>query len=218
MTKPTHLFTFSGVHGAGKTSVINDLANRLTSIGKRVFVLQEFPYVPNIQIGTMEFQAWYQTAMQQRSAVVKKLEWMFDVILLDRHPMDVDVYSARLRDSRVDEVVLEEDVKTMHQAYELDWYWGGSDNDIKMYRHKEYTAMFLFERPVDELVLSLQLRREKETHRKEWGEEKTSYLKEIIEKFRLFKKNPKTIFIENEVLSDTKDLVFDYVIRRIRDD
>ena len=69
----TDIFTFSGVHGSGKTTIINHIANRLTNIGESVFVLNEFPYIPEVPIGTMDFQAWYQSAMRQRNKVVKLL-------------------------------------------------------------------------------------------------------------------------------------------------
>jgi predicted ATPase len=209
----TKLFSFSGVHGSGKTTVINDLANRLTNIGERVFVLQEFPYIPNIQIGTIDFQAWYQNAMKQRNKVVDRLSRssmegkLFDVILLDRHPLDVDVYSSRLFDERIPKVNIPQEVKTMHHAYK-----------DSIHRWVDYDAVFLLERPIKDIIASLEIRREKEKHRKAWGEEDVEYLKYIIETFRIFKENPMTIFIDNKVLSDSKDLVFDHVVRRIRDE
>lgn len=216
----THIFTFSGVHGSGKTTIINSLANRLTNIGKSVFVMQEFPFIPNIPIGTMDFQAWYQTAMEQRNKVVKALHDMFDIILLDRHPLDVDVYTARLRNSTVETVDIEEEVETMHNVYvnDIQYYTWEMDIDKDKWKHKEYTAMFIFERPIQDLLISLKSRRQQEEHRKDWGEEDTEYLEYIIKKFRLFKKNDKTIFINNKVLKNTNDLVFDHVIRRIRDE
>ncbi len=209
----TKIFSFSGVHGSGKTTIINDLANRLTNIGERVFVLQEFPYIPDIQIGTIDFQAWYQNAMKQRAKVVKRLHRcglenkIFDVILLDRHPLDVDVYSSRLFDESIPKVNIPQEVKTMHQAFK----------DI-CFTPVEYDAMFLLERPIKDIIASLEIRREKEEHRKAWGEEDIEYLKYIIETFRIFKENPMTIFIDNKVLNGAKDLVFDHVIRRIRDE
>ena len=137
----THIFTFSGVHGSGKTTIINSLANRLTNIGKSVFVMQEFPFIPNIPIGTMDFQAWYQTAMEQRNKVVKALHDMFDIILLDRHTLDVDVYTARLRNSTVETVDIEEEVETMHNVYvnDIQYYTWELDIDKDKWKHKEYT-------------------------------------------------------------------------------
>ncbi len=209
----TKIFTFSGVHGSGKTTIINDMANRLTNIGERVFVLQEFPYIPDIQIGTIDFQAWYQNAMRQRNKVVNRLSRgglegeIFDVILLDRHPLDVDVYSSRLFDERIPKVNIAKEVQEMHHAYK---------NVINKWI--KYAGMFLLERPIKDIITSLETRQKKEEHRKAWGEEDTSYLKYIIDTFRIFKENPNVIFIDNKVLNDTKDLVFDYIIRRIRDE
>lgn len=209
----TKIFTFSGVHGSGKTTIINDLANRLTNIGERVFVLQEFPYMPDISIGTVDFQGWYHNAMKQRNEVVKRLNRrgldgkIFDVILLDRHPLDVDVYSSRLLDDKVPPVDIRKEVEKMHQAYKS-----------MAYAWINYDAMFLLERPIEDLLTSIKLRRDKEEHRKDWNEEDGEYLMYIIDTFRLFKKNPNIIFIDNKVFNDTKDLVFDHVIRRLRDE
>ncbi|KKN76640.1 hypothetical protein LCGC14_0368370 [marine sediment metagenome] len=209
----TKIFTFSGVHGSGKTTIINDIANRLTNIGERVFVLQEFPYIPDIQIGTIDFQAWYQNAMRQRNKVVNRLSRggldgeIFDVILLDRHPLDVDVYSSRLFDERIPKVNIAKEVQEMHHAHK-----------DSIYRQIDYAGMFLLERPIKDIIASLETRQKKEEHRKAWGEKDIEYLKYIIDTFRIFKENPNIIFIDNKVLNDTKDLVFDYVIRRIRDE
>ncbi len=204
----TDIITFSGVHGSGKTTIINDVANRLTNIGKRVFVLQEFPYIPDISIGTMDFQAWYYTAMEQRSLVVRRLMGMFDVILLDRHPLDVDVYTSRLLDSRITPIDIQSKVQTMSRVY--------LDHEYDMIRHwKEYTAMFLLERPYEDLKESIRLRQMAEGHRKDWNEDDGEYLMHIINTFRYFKENPNVTFIENKVLDDTKDLVFEHIIQRL---
>lgn len=211
----TKIFTFSGVHGSGKTTIINDLANRLTNIGERVFVLQEFPYIPNVPIGTVDFQGWYHNAMKQRTEVVKLLSKkrftdgeIFDVILFDRHPLDVDVYSSRLFDERIPMVNIPKEVSNMHKAHRK--YMG--------YEWVEYDGMFLLERSIEDIINSLTVRRDKEEHRKAWGEEDTEYLRYIIDTFRLFKANSNIIFIENKVLNDTINLVFDHVIRRLRDE
>jgi len=208
----TDIISFSGVHGSGKTTIINDVANRLTNIGKKVFVLQEFPYIPDVPIGTMDFQAWYYTAMEQRSDVVKKLVGMFDVILLDRHPLDVDVYTSRLLNKQVRPIDIEKEVINMHRAYDRT-HWIGRDPDRDW---KEYTAMFLLERPYEDLVKSLQMRLITEGHRKNWNEEDSEYLMHIINTFRHFKANDNTIFIENKDLDDTKDLVFEHIIQRLK--
>ena len=206
----TDVISFSGVHGGGKTTIINDVANRLTNIGKSVFVMQEFPYIPDIPIGTMDFQAWYMNAMKQRSKVVERLDGMFDVILLDRHPLDVDIYTSRLLDKRVPEVNIEYQVIDMHRMWDIQQIWGYNQD-----AWKEYAAMFVLERPYEELVQSLRFRRAVEGHRKDWNEEDKEYLMYIIDTFRLFKENRNTIFIENKVLKDTKDLVFEHVIQRL---
>lgn len=205
----TDVISFSGVHGSGKTTIINNVANRLTNIGKRVFVLQEFPYIPDIPIGTVDFQAWYDGAMNIRSKVVRKLikdkEPLFDVILLDRHPLDVAVYTSRLIDDDIFLTDIEAEVKFMHYIY----------NEGMFYR-KSYTAMFLLERPYEDLIPSLRLRQIAETHRTDWNEEDDAYLTHIIDTFRLFKENDNVIFIENKDLDDTKDLVFEHITQRLK--
>lgn len=205
----TNIFTFSGVHGSGKTTIINHVANRLTNIGYKVFVFQEFPYIPDIPIGTMDFQAWYQNAMEQRSLAVRRLSSMFDIILLDRHPLDVEVYSSRLRDERLPLVNIQKEVKTMSRAW--------LDREYDMVRHwKEYSGMFLLERPFEELKQSIKFRMMAEGYREAWSEDDKEYLMHIINTFRYFKEHPDIIFIDNEVLKDTKDLVFEHIIQRLK--
>ncbi len=206
----TDIITFSGVHGGGKTTIINNIANRLTNIGKSVFVMQEFPYIPNIPIGTMDFQAWYNGAMAQRTKVVRKIDDMFDVILLDRHPLDVDVYTSRLLNEKVSSINIKKAIKRMHLMYKTTGRW---DTKIEW---KKYSMMFVLERPYEDLLTSLKIRRETEIHRKNWNEEDSEYLMHIINTFRYFKKNPNITFIENKDLDDTKDLVFEHIIQRLR--
>lgn len=206
----TDIITFSGVHGSGKTTIINNVANRLTNIGKSVFVMQEFPYIPNIPIGTMDFQAWYDGAMEQRSKVVRKIDDMFDVILLDRHPLDVDVYTSRLLHEGVLHTNIKKAVKGMHIMYTFK-----KPYDDKVY-WKKYSMMFLLERPYEDLKQSLRFRLVAEGHRKDWNEENEEYLIHIINAFRYFKKNPNVTFIENKVLDDTKDLVFEHIVQRLK--
>lgn len=207
----TDIITFSGVHGSGKTTIINNVANRLTNIGKNVFVMQEFPYIPNIPIGTMDFQAWYNGAMDQRSKVVRKIDNMFDVILLDRHPLDVDVYTSRLLHKGVSHTNIKKAVKRMHLMYKRTiGHW------TSKIEWKKYSMMFLLERPYEDLKQSLRFRLVAEGHRKDWNEEDEEYLIHIINTFRYFKKNPNVTFIENKVLDDTKDLVFEHITQRLK--
>lgn len=207
----TDIFTFSGVHGSGKTTVINSVANRLTKTGKSVFVLNEFPFIPDIPIGTMDFQVWYKNSMNKRGEVVKKLDGMFDIILLDRHPLDVDVYTSRL---------LHKEVENYSYIYIEGMVTGnrvGLRTGLPYVMEDGYNTMFLLERPRRELQISLRLRRMKETHRKEWNEEDDEYLKYIIETFRLYKLNNNVIFIENIDLDDTSEIVFQHITQRLED-
>lgn len=207
----TDIFTFSGVHGSGKTTIINYVANRLTNIGKRVFVLNEFPYIPEITIGTMDFQAWYQNAMEQRNRVVKLIAPQFNIVLLDRHPLDVDVYTSRLLDDRVDTTKIEDKVSDMERLWINSTGFGRDDIEWKT-----YAGIFLLERPYEDLVNSIKHRRKTDVHRKEWHEDDREYLMHIINEFRKFKENSNVIFIENKDLDDTKDLVFQHIVQRIK--
>lgn len=193
----TELVTISGVHGSGKTTVLNAVANRLRNIGKNVWVINEFPYVPDIKIGTMDFQAWYAGVMKQREEVVdavKRLD-IFDVILLDRHPLDVDVYTQRLHHPNVAVVNIPAAIQNMHR-----------------FKRQNYLVCFVLERDIDNIIESVKKRRQIETHRKEWNEEEREYIEEIQNWFKLFRSNDKVKLIKNVDLYNTIDQVFEEIV------
>ncbi len=200
----THVITFSGSQGSGKTTTIKNISNRLTAIGKKIYVLKEFPFIPNIEMGTMDFQAWYKNSLRIRDEVVIALmeKQIFDVIFLDRHPIDVEIYTSQIIDERVsNETNLLEKISKMHIIGEDRW------------QIDKYTAMFLLERPYEDIVKSIYERQQIETHRKEWNE--VENLKYIMETYRLYTNNPNIIFVENKNIDETIELIFHYIVEMI---
>lgn len=201
----TEVVTISGVHGSGKTTVLNAVANRLRDVGKNVWVINEFPYVPNIKIGTMDFQAWYSGVMKQREKVVDSVRKLgiFDIILLDRHPLDVDVYTQRLHHPDVKVIDIPAAIQNMH-------LFNFSSGNFQF--QKMYLRCFVLVRETDDIIESIQERRKNETHRKEWNEEEREYIEEIQNWFKLFRSNEKVKLIKNDDLNETIDIVFEEIV------
>ena len=94
----TKVIALSGVHGVGKSTVARKLAQRLESAGQSVYVFPEMSYVPNIEVGTIEFQIWFKKQIIARDFMVEALidENIFDYIIMDRLIVDIDIYTSRL--------------------------------------------------------------------------------------------------------------------------
>ena len=123
-----------------------------------VYAFPEFSYIPDIPIGTPEFQLWYRTQLRIRQELIQYLinTKYFDIILVDRHPVDEKIYAKRLGGR--------EDV-----------YYYLVPNEIHIY----------ISRKIEDIIESLRKRAELEdqSHRKEWNEDDIEYLTEINEEF-----------------------------------
>ncbi len=161
----TTVVYFSGVHGSGKTTIRGKVTQRLQKAGMSVYAFPEFSYIPDIPIGTPEFQLWYRTQLRIRQELIQYLvdTKYFDIVIVDRHPVDEKVYAKRLGGDP-------------HIEYFL------SHNEVHIYVNRSIPA----------IVQSLNNRLEEEgqEHRKDWNEIDEEYLKYINDEFvKLYKKN-----------------------------
>jgi len=154
----TNVVYFSGVHGSGKTSIRNAVTQRLQKAGMSVYAFPEFSYIPDIPIGTPEFQLWYRTQLRIRQELIQYLvnTKYFDIILVDRHPIDERIYAKRL---------------------------GGND-DLE-YELQDHEIQIFIHRPIHSIVASLasRMKEEGQEHRQEWDEDNKEYLEYINEEF-----------------------------------
>jgi len=150
----TKVVYISGVHGSGKSTVITHLARRLENSGGSVYVFPEMSYRPDIPIETLEFQIWFKKQILIREILIDTLleNNSFDYILLDRHLIDIDIYTSRLIEEdlyiknkqRVDAkiYILDADVETLIKRIrsrndEFREKWNEEDTEIaKSYRYK----------------------------------------------------------------------------------
>lgn len=196
----TQVIYFSGVHGAGKTTVIRKVAQRLQKAGLSVFVFDEFTFIPDIPIGTSEFQLWYNKQMTVRNELIAYLlshnsRESVDYILCDRHFYDYFLYSIVVNDLAFD------------------------NNDIlyDFIRKKtpllEHSFFVTLNRSTSNILDSIHERMETETHRKEWKENDKTYLNKIQTLFSdtfdhvIHPNIPQSCFINNRNLIDTVDIV-----------
>lgn len=166
----TEIVYFSGVHGAGKTSIIREVANKLRQSGLRVYVFSEFSYIPNISTGSMKFQAWYKGQMKIREALIGLLDWekKVDFVLCDRHPIDVDVYTRYLLNTEKVDL----DLKERYESYKQN------------YPNKNKTSHYIITRNrIEDILTSLSKRLENEPHRESWKEAEYEYVKYIDDSF-----------------------------------
>lgn len=188
----TKIIYISGVHGAGKTTVIRKLANKLRRTGSSVFVFQEFSYPPDIEIGTMEFQKWYAEQMDVRQNLIRSLfeNEGVDYILCDRHPIDVDVYTNRL----------------LQRLSNLD-YLIDIEGKIRDWVYSSFVEHYVLERNPRDIVDSIMGRMEDEVHRREWGEENILYVKEIMDGFRALATRNNIRFVTNDNIDETVETI-----------
>jgi len=171
---------FSGVHGSGKTTIRTRVTQRLQKAGMSVYAFPEFSYIPDIPIGTPEFQLWYRTQLRIRQELIQYLvnTKYFDIILVDRHPIDEKVYAERL----------------------------GGDKCFTYIMYNKSIHIFI-DRPIKDIVKSLSKRMELEDHqhRKNWNETDTDYLNKINNTFKQVyeqAKNPSTSGSEEFIVRD----------------
>lgn len=150
----TWVVYFSGVHGSGKTTIRSKVAQRLQKAGLSVYAFPEFSYIPDIPMGTPEFQLWYRTQLRIRQELIQYLvnTKYFDIIIVDRHPVDEKIYAKRL----------------------------GGDQQIE-YTLDNHSIHFFIHRSTSLIVSSLKKRNELEDHRhrKDWNEIDINYLNTI---------------------------------------
>ena len=90
--------SFSGVHGAGKSTIIGELANHILKEEKLVpYVFREMGYRPYVlKPATEEFQVFYNREMLIREGAIVSVHQrgIPDFILMDRIALDVKIYTA----------------------------------------------------------------------------------------------------------------------------
>jgi len=154
----TWVVYYSGVHGSGKTTIRTATTQRLQKAGLSVYAFPEFSYVPDIPIGTPEFQLWYRTQLRIRQELIDYLvdTKYFDIILVDRHPIDEKIYSTRI----------------------------GGEERISYILENHEIHIFVF-RKITEIIHSLRTRMnsEEEQYRKKWNEDDEDYLLKIDKAF-----------------------------------
>jgi thymidylate kinase len=98
MDENTKIIYFTGVHGAGKTTLVNELSEKLRGAGFLVKVMKEMDKPIEAPINTWDFQLAYAKQMKYRKFLVRWYANMrkYDFILVDRHPVDVYVYTNYL--------------------------------------------------------------------------------------------------------------------------
>ncbi len=152
----TKIIYISGVHGVGKTTVLDFVAGKLEACGNSVYVFPEMSYKPMIKIGTVEFQIWFKKQIIAREPMIDALmaENTFDYILLDRHLYDVDIYTARIL--------------------------GELDIEIDLERGRKYFLL-----TASKVTLEMRLNSRNDEFRDEWNENDLQYLDDIRGMFEL---------------------------------
>lgn len=176
----TWIVYFSGVHGSGKTTIRTSVTQRLQKAGMSVYAFPEFSYIPDIPIGTPEFQLWYRTQLRIRQELIQYLvnTKYFDIILVDRHAVDEKVYAKRL---------------------------GGQQ--YVSYKLEPKSIHIFISRPINRIVKSLEerMKLEDQAHRRKWDETNYNYLKAIDDDFaQLYEKikNPNSILAVPSTIID----------------
>jgi len=161
----------SGRHGAGKSTLKTLVAQSLKRSGLSVYVLSEFNIVPDMPIGSMEFQLNYQKEMEVRESIIGFLKQKnnIDVILCDRSPHDVDIYTGNidaLLDLSANQTVVDP------------------------------SALYvLVDRDTDKIIEGIKERAKVEGHRSDWKEEDLEYLENIGDLFN--KHYPMNVIVNN---------------------
>lgn len=176
----TWIVYFSGVHGSGKTTIRTSVTQRLQKAGMSVYAFPEFSSIPDIPIGTPEFQLWYRTQLRIRQELIQYLvnTKYFDIILVDRHAVDEKVYAKRL---------------------------GGQQ--YVSYKLEPKSIHIFISRPINRIVKSLEerMKLEDQAHRRKWDETNYNYLKAIDDDFaQLYEKikNPNSILAVPSTIID----------------
>ncbi len=148
----------SGVHGVGKSTVIQEVARRLEKAGQSVYVFPEMSYITDIPIQTMEFQIWFKKQITARDFMVNELQKsnFFDYILVDRAWYDIDIYTNRLK------------------GY-TDSYIGFSGQTYK----RKYVLL-------TEEITPLLMRVQERNRQMDWNEDDVRYLQDIVRMFNDF--------------------------------
>ena len=162
---------FSGVHGGGKTTIRTKVTQTLQKAGLSVYAFPEFSYIPDIPIGTPEFQLWYRIQLRIRQELIHFLtiKKYFDVILVDRHPVDEMIYAKRL----------------------------GGNQKIE-FDIKPNTIHIIVDRPIKHIIDSVveRMEHEDELHRKRWNEGDIEYLTTVKGDFmKLYEDNKKSPYM-----------------------
>jgi len=178
----THVVYFSGVHGSGKTTIRTKTTQRLQKAGISVYAFPEFSYVPDIKMGTPEFQLWYRMQLRIRQELIQYLvnTKYFDIILVDRHTVDEKIYAKRLGGQKYVDYELEP--KSIH---------------------------IFINRPINDIVTSLTSRMEQEAnkHRKEWNETNLNYINAINDDFVKLYERKKSFNIQTLINTDLNNSI-----------
>ena len=132
--KRPHLVSASGVHGAGKTSLLKLLADHFTDKHLDVFMSPEMSFKPNIPTQTTRFQKNYRkqknTIEKQACDLLRESNpyEMYDYILMDRLFFDILVYEfskTRREIAIMDDVYRttakeREEIRMRHLTYSYD--------------------------------------------------------------------------------------------------
>ena len=164
----TTVLSFSGVHGAGKTTIIEALIQKMyvDNPKVRIFRMKEMSHIPPFKAGSPEFQMWYAKEMLMRGdLVIALLKQDLDFIILDRLFIDVQVYNMAgkfgesvhdLTDSLADILsVINYNMNSMLLGFDF--------------------RPMMITRDLDLIIEGNKARAEIEPHRKAWADTETDY-------------------------------------------
>ncbi len=192
--KDTKIVYVSGVHGSGKTTLVRGLAQRMQKSGLSVYVFPEMTYLPDIPIGTMEFQHWYMSMMGTREYLVEYLmsENVYDYIICDRHPIDVSLYTLQIIHSK-----------------------NLRDFEVSFVRNRDSDIYLVVQRDKDVAIKAIKKRMETEAHREEWNEDNEDYYTNMIFMFDGLANDSETHIIENN--NDVNDAISAMLVAIMRE-
>lgn len=164
----TKVIYISGVHGSGKTTIINKLAAKIQDAGLSVFTFPEMSYIQeNIPIKTIEFQMWFKKQIDVREYAINGIlsSNSVDYILADRHPMDIDVYTSHLLNKDVESYTMRRRDEEKFLDYNFDS------------KRQHFLIKCSFP------IIKERLKQRSEFYRSQWSETEESYIKGIMHKF-----------------------------------
>lgn len=193
----TKVIYISGVHGAGKTTIINKLAAKIQNAGLSVFTFPEMSYIQeNIPIKTIAFQMWFKKQIQVREQAIKGIfnSGVVDYILVDRHSIDIDIYTNHILEKDMQKDLVKQRDQEMILNYDYDF------NKLHFIIRSDYQ------------IIKERLQNRSEFYREQWNETEEKYIKDIMKRFDQVEQTFRIPVIEN---NNKIDKTIDEIMRLI---